>query len=192
MKTANEAARLESLRVDYTSEARSRYHKANFAPSLKMNDASIRHFTPHANFVSDSPITIYSDAMMKGYMAFPSSFVCANNPFRKNNRFSIPDKLPTCKSKAECNERPRPLPTPQDFMIIHRFRNRLIAHVKAALNLRVGGTIRTIITSLWQGYIADQPEGREDSYILFDFDEVLRQAFNFNVEPKEVSGWAFS
>jgi hypothetical protein len=166
--------------VDYTTEAKAKYHKENFTPALK-NDASIRHFTPHANYIFDTPVTIYSDAMFRGKMVFPSSFVCSSNPFRKNNKFSLPDNENTFKPKAECNERPRPIATPQDFAILHRFRNRLISHVKSKLNCPIGGAIRAIFTTIWSYYMSSNA----NNFVLHNVKDILQANFNFIVESRE-------
>eukprot|EP01035_Chromulina_nebulosa_P019342 gene19342-25207_t len=111
----------ESRIVDYTSD-----YKANFKSSTPLNNKTFeikKLTTKVGNYITDTPITIYSDAVIndKSSFHFPATFVGSTNPFGRHSGFSADYARHTLVSKrGESFEHPYPLPTIKDDKVPER------------------------------------------------------------------------
>ena len=91
--------------------------------------------TFNTNYSNDRAITFYSDAVNKGNVSFPVTFVSAgSNAFNRNAAFSS-DIRDTNPKAAETVERPRHAPTFREFKVLTVFRERVISFLGANGNL---------------------------------------------------------
>ena len=151
-QTVNQAA-ITRRKVEYTSENSSNFNKPNFQASLREGVDHARTTTYSANYVTDQPITFYSEAVNNGKdIPFPTTYsVSSNNPFKKSTAFSTKAETDPGAFKSESNERPRPFPTVLEYSSVKSFRLRLIKHVAnlAGAALGSGQVIQRIVEMLW-------------------------------------------
>jgi Ca2+-binding EF-hand superfamily protein len=150
--TVNQAA-VTRRRVEYASENSSNFNNPNFQASLREGVDPARTPTYSANYVTDQPITFYSESVNNGKdIPFPTTFsVASNNPFKKCSAFSTKAEMNPSAFKSESNERPRPFPTVLEYSHVKSFRLRLIKHVArlAGATLGSGQVIQRIVEMFW-------------------------------------------
>mmetsp|Transcript_15830 Transcript_15830/g.14326 ORF Transcript_15830/g.14326 Transcript_15830/m.14326 type:complete len:434 (+) Transcript_15830:60-1361(+) len=173
----------ESRIVDYTSD-----YKSNFKSSMPLNNKTFeikKLTTKVGNYITDTPITIYSDAIMndKSSFHFPATSVGSTNPFGRHSGFSADYVRHTLVSKrGESFEHPYPLPTIKEFKVLQSLRQKILDHVKSNYNLPLGRRTRNIITTLWSSY--DESLGR---YLTTTnrLDEILQSNYNISLSSNE-------
>lgn len=170
----------ESRRLTYLTASKESFTKANFTPTLRENDSSIRMPTKNANYTSDNAITIYSHAVQdpKQKIFFPVSFVGSTNPFRRNNFYSADVRSTQLNIRTETDERPNPLPTVEQFKVLSLLVANLIEVARKELMRLNGGSdsktgpvpgeaIRYIIVALYSSENTDVMPLREfESFVL--------------------------
>ena len=146
----------ESRKLAYTTLSKESFSKANFTPTLRENDLTVRLPTRNSNYATDSAVTIYSHAVThpEAKLDFPTSFVGSINPFRKNGFFSADIRHHVLARRTETYERPKPLPTVQEFRTLTALRTRLLKKAAMLLTtsanqyLEPGSTIRFVLNTL--------------------------------------------
>ncbi len=159
---ASQTLTAETLRrVDYVSDFGANYNKPDFRASLRENVDTTRVPTFSANYVTDSPITYYSECVNRGKdITFPCTFTVSSNPFRKSCAFSTRAETNPSSFRTESNERPRPFPTVGEFAGLKVFRQRIFRHisVKFGLPLGSGKVVQRIVDMIWGLVTSSVPE----------------------------------
>jgi len=150
--TTNLAA-ITQRRVEYVSDNQRNFNRPDFQASLREGVDPGRIPTYSANYVTDQPITYYTECVNNGKdIPFPTTFsVAANNPFKKSSAFSTKAEINPGAFKSESNERPRPFPTVLEYSHVKSFRPRLIKHVAKLSGAKLGSgqVIQRIVEMLW-------------------------------------------
>lgn len=146
----------QSRKLSYSTTNGETFFKPGFANSLRDNDIDVRLPTRNTDYSTDDAITIYSykvqDTTEK--VDFPTTFVGSMNPFRKNCVFSADIEKDVFSTRTETAERPKPLPTVQDFKNLLQIRTNLLHTARRMLTESLGrspdpgATVRMIIGEL--------------------------------------------
>jgi len=146
-------AAVTQRRVEYVSDNAANYNLPNFQASLRESVDPGRVSTYSANYVTDQPITFYTESVKNGKdISFPTTYsVASNNPFRKSSAFSTKAEINPGAFRSEGNERPRPFPTALEYSHVKAFRSRLIKHVAKLSGVKLGSgqVIQRIVELLW-------------------------------------------
>lgn len=146
----------ESRKLAYTTSTKDSFTRDNFTPTLRENDLTVRLPTRNTNYATESPVTIYSYAAThsEAKLDFPTSFVGSINPFRKNGFFSADIRHHVLARRTETYERPKPLPTVQEFRTLVILRNRMLKQASELLTtspqqyLEPGSKVRFVLNTL--------------------------------------------
>lgn len=175
----------ENRKVEYMSEKQRNFDRPGFQPSINENSGS-RIPTYSANYVTDQPITFYSESVDRGNVTFPTTFaVSSSNPFRKSFAFSSDAKTEPTSHKTESNERPTPFPTVREFGGLKSFRKRILLHVtqKEGFIVGSGRTVGKIVEKLWGMVNNNVPRVHID-----DLAECLQAELGFRLMLEEKRG----
>mmetsp|Transcript_20721 Transcript_20721/g.29697 ORF Transcript_20721/g.29697 Transcript_20721/m.29697 type:complete len:416 (-) Transcript_20721:459-1706(-) len=175
----------EARKTDYTTLQKASFMKENFEASLKERDSNSRIPTRTAGYVTEAPITFYSHSYQTGKGAdFPCTFVGSTNPFKRSSAFSLDPRKDLTATKAENNQRPRPLPTLQELRNLNEFRLRLLAAARISTvganntSYPDGSGVRAIIAAIWRG-------STEASVHVSELADALDKAFEFRLTENE-------
>ena len=151
----------ETRKINYQSTTQAGYLHPAFETGVNDKGNSSYIPTKNTNYSTDSAVTYYSHVIANQGMKanFPTTFVGASNPFKKNCAFSADPESEVFTRKAETNERPRPLPSLGEHRSLIGFRGRLLSSSRIAVDAAKGTTtvhldgqaVRSIIETIWAG-----------------------------------------
>lgn len=123
---------IESRKLTYATLTKDSFIKSGFKPTLRENDITVREPTRTTNYSTDIPITYYSYAIKDPdqKVSFPTTFVGSIDPFKKNSFFSADIEHDVIARRTETYERPKPLPTVQEFKILVSLKNKWLKKAK--------------------------------------------------------------
>lgn len=142
----------ESRIVDYTTSGNQWYKQDGFRSSLRENDPNARIATHNASYSTDTAVTYYSHALKNPNerVSFPATFVGSTNPFSRHNAFSVDVAHNSLARRTETNERPRPVPTLQEYKTLTALRSKLLSEAQRVVGGARGATARYVTNALLQ------------------------------------------
>jgi len=149
------AAYTANRKVEYVSEYGRNFHQEGGSKDLPAR-ANLS-----SNYVTDQPITFYTDSVEKGSVTFPTTMALTSNPFRRSSAFSVNTKMEPSAQKSESNERPRHLPTVKEHANLKSLREKMLSSCQAKLGASAKYSVDVVgpvIDAIW-GIMDDSEKG---------------------------------